>query len=158
MSLEMICLYFYQYNLLPTFTTLKQWIILLLIWETPKYSYPCMYEYYRKGLCWKKCGAQFRHFLFMFRWITLEHLNSLASIDIFSCLGSQEVNASDCVAICTGFKSRLWQECLCLLFCFVVVVSTFLSKTHYLSWNCAHPFEMLIYLVYLTYCKMWDRL
>jgi len=114
----MLCLYSYQHNLLLTFTILKQWIILLLIWETAKYSYPCMYKYYRKGLCWKKCGAQFRHVLFMFRWITLAHLNSLASIYIFSCLGSQQVNASDCVAICIGFKSRLWQECLCLFFLF----------------------------------------
>ena len=53
-------------------------------------------------------------------------MNSLASIDIFSCLGSQEVNASDCVAICPGFKFRLWQGCLCLcLFGFVVVVFYF---------------------------------
>ena len=31
-------------------------------------------------------------------------------------------------------------------------------KTHYLSQNVAIPFAMLIYLVYLTYCKICDPL
>ena len=41
-----------------------------------------------------------------------------------------------------------------LLLCFYF----FLSKTHYLSQKYAIPFTMLIYLVYLTYCKICDRL
>ena len=34
----------------------------------------------------------------------------------------------------------------------------FLSKTRNLSHHFAIPFAMFIYLVYLTYCKIWDRL
>jgi len=46
-------------------------------------------------------------------------------------------------------------------FLFVVVVVVFLlflSKTLYLSQKFAIPFTLLIYLVYLTYCKMCDQL
>ena len=49
----------------------------------------------------------------------------------------------------------------CLIFCFVVVVFYIFflqKKTHYLSQKFAIPFTMLIYLVYLTYCKIGDRL
>ena len=55
---------------------------------------------------------------------------------------------------CSGNTSALFksQE---FLFCFVF---TFCPKTHYLSHNFAFPFAMLIYLVYLTYCKICDRL
>jgi len=41
--------------------------------------------------------------------------------------------------------------CCCCVF-------IFLSKTHYLSQKFAILFTMLIYLVYLTYCKICDRL
>ena len=44
-----------------------------------------------------------------------------------------------------------------VLFCCCCVLS-FCLKTHYLSQYCAMPFAMLIYLVYLTYCKICDRL
>jgi len=40
-----------------------------------------------------------------------------------------------------------------LLLCF-----TCLAKTHKLSQNAAISFAKLIYLVYLTYCKICDRL
>jgi len=43
------------------------------------------------------------------------------------------------------------------LFC-CCCVFTFLSKTHYLSQKFAIPFIFLIYLVYLRYCKIYDRL
>jgi len=33
-----------------------------------------------------------------------------------------------------------------------------LSKTHYLSQKFTIPFTILIYLVYLGYCKIYDRL
>jgi len=39
-----------------------------------------------------------------------------------------------------------------LLLCFYF----FVKKPHYLSQKFAIPFTMLIYLVYLTYCKMCD--
>jgi len=58
-----------------------------------------------------------------------------------------------------GFNPRLRQRFLCLIFCFVVVVFLlFCSKTHYLSQKCAIPCTILIYSVYLTYCKICDRL
>jgi len=56
-----------------------------------------------------------------------------------------------------GFNSRLRQGFLCLIFCFVVVVFLlFCPKTHYLSPKFAILFSMLIYLAYLTYCKICD--
>ena len=57
-----------------------------------------------------------------------------------------------------GFNPRIRQGFLCLIFCFVVVVILLFVKTHYLSKKFAIPFTMLIYLVYLTYCKICDRL
>jgi len=41
-----------------------------------------------------------------------------------------------------------------LLLCFYF----FVKNTHYLSQKFAIPFTKLIYLVYLTYCKICDRL
>ena len=68
-------------------------------------------------------------------------------------------NASTLDARGPGFNPRIRQGFLCFIFCFVVVVSLlFLSKTHYLSQKFAIPFTMLNYLVYLTYCKICDRL
>jgi len=43
-------------------------------------------------------------------------------------------------------RSRLWQELLCLMLCFIVVVGVFVH-IHYLSRNCVIPFTMLINLV-----------
>jgi len=56
-----------------------------------------------------------------------------------------------------GFNPQLRQGFLCLIFCFVVVVFTFLSKTHYLSQKFAISLTILIYLVYLRYFKIYDR-
>jgi len=44
-----------------------------------------------------------------------------------------------------------------ILFC-CCFVFTVCQKTHYLSQNVAIPFSLWIYLVYLTYCKICDRL
>ena len=69
-------------------------------------------------------------------------------------------NASAWGARGPGFNSRIRQGFLCFIFCFVVVVFFlfFYQKTHYLSQKFAIPFTVLIYLVYLTYCKICDRL
>jgi len=57
------------------------------------------------------------------------------------------------------FNSSLRQGFLCLIFCFVVVVFLlFCPKTHYFSQKFPIPFTMLIYVVYLMYCKICDRL
>jgi len=75
-------------------------------------------------------------------------------------------NASALGARGLGFNPRIRQGFLCLIFCFVLVLVVvvvvvfllFLSKTHYLSQKFAITFTMLIHLVYLTYCKIYDRL
>ena len=47
----------------------------------------------------------------------------------------------------------------CLIFCFIVVMFLlFVQKHDYMSQIFAIPFAMLIYLLYLTYCKICDRL
>ena len=57
-----------------------------------------------------------------------------------------------------GFNSRLRNGFLCLIFCYVGdVFLLFLSKTHYFLQNVAISFAILIYLVYVTYCKICDR-
>jgi len=65
----------------------------------------------------------------------------------------------------TGFNFWLWQVPGSIFGCsfvwfFVLLLLCFyfLSKIHYLSQNFAIPFEMSIYSVYLTYCKIGDRL
>jgi len=68
------------------------------------------------------------------------------------------VNASSWGARGPGFNPRIRQGFLCFIFCFVVVVLFFWSKTHYLSQKFAIPFTMLVYLVCVTYCKICDRL
>jgi len=42
--------------------------------------------------------------------------------------------------------------------CLYCCLFTFCPKTHYLSHKFAIPFAVLIYLVYITYCKICDRL
>jgi len=69
-------------------------------------------------------------------------------------------NASALGARGPGFNPHIRQWFLCFIFCFVVVVYLLFCKKnpHYLSQKFAIPFTMLIYLVYLTYCKICDRL
>jgi len=68
-------------------------------------------------------------------------------------------NASALGARVSGFSPQLQQGFLCLIFCFVVVVFLlFCQNTHYLSHKFAIAFTVLIYLVYLSYCKIYDRL
>jgi len=58
-----------------------------------------------------------------------------------------------------GFNPRLLQGFLCLIFLFCCCcVYIFCPKTHYLSHNFAILLTIIIYLVYLTYCKICDRL
>jgi len=103
-------------------------------------------------------GPQIRLCLFTFRTIASKYLSSLTSIDTLSWLGGavvtpplwmQEVSSSN-----PGYSKGFYVW----LFCFVVVFFIFCSKAHNLSHNFAIPFVMLIYLVYLTYCKICDWL
>ena len=68
-------------------------------------------------------------------------------------------NASALGARGFGLNPRLRRGFLCLIFGFVVVVFLlFCPKTHYLSQKFAISLTIIIYLVYLTYCKICDRL
>jgi len=72
-----------------------------------------------------------------------------------------EMLHSDWGARGPGFESPLRQGFVCLLkFRFVVNVFIFfvLSKQNIIYSNFANLFEMLIHLVYLTYCNLCGRL
>ena len=56
-----------------------------------------------------------------------------------------------------GFNSLLWQGFLRLIFCYVGLCIYFLCPEHYLSQNFAIFFSIIIYFVYVTYCKICDR-
>jgi len=95
--------------------------------------------------------------LFTFWPIASKHLNGFTTIDTLSWLGGalvtrpfwvQEVPGS---SPCSDKGFYVWFFVLLLLF-------YFLSKTHYLSQKFAIPFAMLIYLAYLTFCKIYDQL
>jgi len=98
--------------------------------------------------------------LFTFRPIASKQLVKWLDYNLYSQLTRwRSGNASALGARCPWFNPRLRQGFLCLCFLFVVVMFfTFCPKTHYLSQTFAIPFTMLIYLVYLTYCKICDRL
>jgi len=68
-------------------------------------------------------------------------------------------NASALGARGPGFNPRPRQGFFHLIVCFVVVVFLlFCPKSHHSSQKFAIPFAILFYLVYLTYCKICDRL
>ena len=107
----------------------------------------------------KMSGPQIWLCLFTFRPIALKQLNGLTAIATVSWLGGalvthplwvQEVPGS----IPGSSKGFYVSFFALLLLCFYF----FCQKTHYLSHKFAIPFTMLIYLVYLTYCKICDRL
>jgi len=100
-------------------------------------------------------GPQIWLCLFTFRPIeTSKQLNGLTTINTFSWRGgavvTQEVPSS-----ITGSRKGfyVWFVVLLLLGFYV-----FCPKTQYLSQKFAIHFTILIYLVYLTYCKICDRL
>ena len=91
------------------------------------------------------------HFVETVKWLDYNRYSQLT----WWCSG----NASALGARGPGFNPWLQQGFLCLIFCFVAVMFLlFYPKTHYLSQKFAILFTMLIYLVYLTYCKICDWL
>jgi len=103
-------------------------------------------------------GPQSRLCLFTYQTIALKQLNGLTTIDPFNWLGGPEATHLTGVRELpvsipdSGNGSFVW-----ILFC-CCFIDTFLSKTHYLSRNFVIHLEMLIPLVYWTYCKICDRL
>jgi len=104
----------------------------------------------------KMCGPQIRLCLFTFRPIASKSLNSLTTIDILCWLGGAEVTYPLWVREVPGLIPGsgkgfdFWFGVFC--------VFTVCPKTHDLLQNFAIPCAMLIYLVYLTYCKICDQL
>jgi len=89
----------------------------------------------------------------MFRPITLKQLNSLTSIDIFSCVGSLEVTQQTLMREVPGSIPGTGQGFkFVFLLLLMLCVYFFVNYTLFVM-NLAMLFAMLIYLVYLTYCK-----
>jgi len=106
----------------------------------------------------KMSGPQIWLCLFTFRPIASKQLNGLTTIDSVSWLGGTVVTHPlwmQAVRVQSPDPARVFMFHFLLCCCCVFL---FLSKTHYLSQKFAIPFTMLIYLVYLTYCKICDRL
>ena len=105
-------------------------------------------------------------------WLGSLHYLPLKTIVISLCLtyfylqstaGNQPTrwfsgNASALGARGPGFNPLFRQGFYVSFFALLLLCFTFLTKTHVLSQKFAIPFTMLIYLVYLTYCKICDRL
>jgi len=105
----------------------------------------------------KLWSPQIRLCLFMFRPMAWKQLNSLTTIITLSWLSGAEVTYPLWVRDVPVFNSRFRQGLLCLIVCFVVVAFYCFVQKHYLSQNFAFSF-VFIYLVYLTNCKICDRL
>jgi len=106
----------------------------------------------------KKCGPQIWHCLFMFWPITLKQLNSLTSIDTFTCLFGCKVTHPTAVHQVPGLISGPFKDLyVCLFVLLLFPFLYFVFKTLYLSCNFAISFAVLINLVFSTYCSMCDR-
>jgi len=103
------------------------------------------------------CGPQIRLCLFTFRPNASKQLNSLTSIVLVRWRGSAEVTHPLWVR---EVRVQITAPASVFMFdfCFVVVFYFCLVQKHILSQHFAISFAMLIYLVYLTYCKACDRL
>jgi len=110
----------------------------------------------------KRCGPQIRLCLFTFSPIASKQLNNLTTIVTCSRLGCAEVTHPVWVREVPGSIPGSGKDFHVYFFCFVVVMFLFYfcpkKTTHNLSQNVAISFAMVIYLVYLTYCKICDRL
>ena len=133
---------------------------IIFIWETAKYSCPCMQKYYRKKWICLKCVTR----KFGFVYLRFEPLcrNSFKSSLII-------IGLSQLTRWCSGNASALGASCrvqflrparvLCLIFSFVVVVFLLfcVQNTLFVTEYYNFFFKVNI-LVYLSYCKICDRL
>jgi len=105
------------------------------------------------------CGPQILACLFTFQHIASKQLNSLITIDTLSWLGGAEVcicffRVRQVLGLIPSSGKGFYVRLFVLLFMWFL----FFVQKHYSSQNFAISFAMLIYLVYLTYCKICDRL
>jgi len=108
----------------------------------------------------KMSGPQICLCLFTFRPIASKQLNGLTTIDTVSWLGGAVVThplwVQEVPGSIPGSRKGFYVSFFALFV--VVVFLLFVNKTQDLSHKFAIPFTMLIYLLYLTYCKIYDRL
>jgi len=102
----------------------------------------------------KMCGPQIPLCLFTFQPIASKQLNSLTTIDIHSWLGGAVVTHPLWMQEVPGSISGSGTGFYVSFFVLLLVCFPYCPKTCYLSQN----FAMVIDLVYLTYCKICDRL
>jgi len=104
----------------------------------------------------KMSGPQIWHCLFTFRAIVSKNLNGLTTIDTLRWLGGAVVT------------HHLWMQKVpgsipnssngFYVFLFVIVVFYFVVKNTLFVTKVCNSFYNFIYLVYLRYCKIYDRL
>jgi len=97
------------------------------------------------------CLFTFRPIASKVKWLDYNRYSQLTQW----CSGNASaLGASIPVSITSSGKGFYVWLFVLLLLCF----NFFCKKTHYLSQKFAIPFTILIYLVYLIYCKIYDRL
>ena len=107
----------------------------------------------------KMSGPQIWLCLFTFRPIVPKMLHGLTTIDTLSWLGGAVVTHPLWVqellgSIPSSGKGFYVWIFVLLLLCFYF----FVKKNHHLSQKFTIPFTILIYLAYLRYCKIYNRL
>ena len=108
----------------------------------------------------KWCGLQIKLCLFMFRCITIKHLNRVTNIDTVCWLGGTEVPHRTAVPqVPVSIPGSNVQGYLYIYVCdlFGGCILFWLHNT-YLSLNSGIPVAMLFHLVYITYHIFCDEL
>ena len=153
------------------------------MWVNAKYSYPCMFKYYRTNYFLEKNGGLkmwLCSFFFVFTRCaeTLENLeinnnnnylyyvmvvynNNRQSIieksmDMFSCSLGLEVTHQNAVREFPDSIPGSCRDCLCLLICVAAVVFLLFCPKTLFTWFFCNSFCNVISF-FLTYCKNCDR-
>jgi len=106
----------------------------------------------------KVSGPQIWLCLFTFRPIASKQLNSLTTIDTLSWLSGAVVTHLLWVQEVPGSIPGSGKGFYVWFFVLLLLCFYFFVKNTYLSQKFAIPFTILIYLVFLRYCKIYDRL
>jgi len=106
----------------------------------------------------KVCGPQILLCLFTFRHTASKQLNSLTTIATLSWLAGAVVTHPLWVQEVSGSIPDSGKGFYVLSFVLLLLSFYFLPQNTLFVKHFAIPFAMLIYLVYLTYCKICGRL